>query len=163
MAGVRRAESRRGGAPAAARGHATVALDSAGATRRSCGMPSDLAAHLADRFASDGRALRARAGAVAGAPRRGPGPSADALRQMAAACDRIHALFVDADSDDAVRALLPTLGGLVAGARTEAERHVYAGAVSRVREALDGDGGGAGDEGDDDDDAGDDGAPGARQ
>ena len=68
---------------------------------------------------------------------------------MANACEQVRALFADADSDDAVRALLPTLGGLVAGARNEDERYVYAGAVARTTQALDGD-----DE--DDDEASDD-------
>jgi hypothetical protein len=34
---------------------------------------------------------------------------------------------------------MPTLVGLVAGARNEEERNVYAGAVSRASQALDGD------------------------
>jgi hypothetical protein len=112
-------------------------------------MPSDIAAHLAERFASDARALRARAAALGAAPRRSAGPTAESCRVMADACDRIEQLFADAESDEAVRALLPMLGGLVVGARSEGERHVYAGAVSRVHQALDG-----GD--DEDDDAEDD-------
>ncbi len=124
-------------------------------------MPSPIAEHLADRFASDARALRARAEALAAAAR-GPGgpggrarpvgPGADATRRMADACDRVRALFAEVPDDEAARALLPTLAGLVAGARADDERHVYAGAVSRLSDALAGgedpDGGG--------DDAGDD-------
>ncbi len=102
-------------------------------------MASPIAAHLADRFAADAAALRARADALRASPKRVPGPSAQACATMADACDRIRRLFVDADSDEAVRALLPTLGGLVAGARSEEERHVYAGAVARTTQALDGD------------------------
>ena len=115
-------------------------------------MSSPIAAHLADRFAADAAALRARADALRATPKRAPGPSPQALLTMAGACDQVRALFADADSDDAVRALLPTLGGLVAGARNEEERHVYAGAVSRTTEALDGDDEGEDDEADDDED-----------
>ena len=68
----------------------------------------------------------------------------------------VRALFADADSDDAVRALLPTLGGLVAGARNEDERYVYAGAVARTTQALDGDDEEDDDEGGDDTDADED-------
>jgi hypothetical protein len=88
---------------------------------------------------------------VRAAGTRGPGPSAQALLTMAEACDRVRALFADTADDDAVRALVPTLAGLVAGARNEEERHVYAGAVSRASQALDGGG-----EDDDDEDAEDD-------
>ncbi len=103
-------------------------------------MPSPLATHLAERFASDARALRARATALAAAPNRG-GPSARDCRAMADACDRIERLFADVEDDAAVATLLPTLGGLVAGAPSEPTRHVYAGAVVRVQQALDGPGG----------------------
>ncbi len=127
-------------------------------------MPSPIAEHLADRFASDARALRARAEALAAAAR-GPGgpggrarpvgPGADATRRMADACDRVRALFAEAadaeaPDDEAARALLPTLAGLVAGARADDERHVYAGAVARLTEAL---GGGGDDDEDEEDDA----------
>ena len=101
-------------------------------------MASPIAEHLAGRFAADANALRARADATRVAPKRA-GPNAQSLLTMANACEQVRALFADADSDDAVRALLPTLGGLVAGARNEDERYVYAGAVSRATEALDGD------------------------
>jgi hypothetical protein len=111
-------------------------------------MASPIAAHLADRFAADAVALRARADALRASPTRIPGPSVQACTTMADACDRIRLLFADAESDDAVRALLPMLGGLVAGARNEEERYVYAGAVARTTQALDG-------EDDDDDDEGD--------
>lgn len=114
-------------------------------------MASPIAEHLAGRFAADANALRARADATRVAPRRGPGPSPQALLTMADACEQVRALFADADSDEAVRALLPTLGGLVAGARNEEERHVYAGAVSRTTEALDGGGEDAADDEDDED------------
>lgn len=117
-------------------------------------MASPIAEHLAGRFAADANALRARADATRVAPRRGPGPSPQALLTMADACEQVRALFADADSDEAVRALLPTLGGLVAGARNEEERHVYAGAVSRTTEALDG----GDDDADDEDEHEDDGA-----
>ncbi len=111
-------------------------------------MPSPLAAHLADRFAADARGLRARAAAVGtgagtGAARGAVGPSAAAYARMAAACDQVEALFAEAADgtrdDDALREVLPRLAGMVAGARSADERHVYAGAVARLTEGLDGD------------------------
>jgi len=60
---------------------------------------------------------------------------------------RIEVPMPDMPDDDAARALLPTLAGLVAGARADDERHVYAGAVSRLSDALAG-----GDDGEDDED-----------
>ena len=125
-------------------------------------MPSPLAAHLADRFAADARGLRARAAAVAGVPgargaasRATGGPTAASYTRMAEACDRVKQLFADAADgtvdDDALRALMPQLAGLVAGARSPDERSVYAGAVSRLSDGLDGE-----DEDDGDDDSDDD-------
>jgi hypothetical protein len=108
-------------------------------------MPSPIAEHLVERFASDARALRARADALAAVGRAGrgaarpPGPTAESTLRMAAACDRVQALFAEAADDEAARALLPALAGLVAGAPTEDERYVYAGAVARLTDALDGD------------------------
>jgi hypothetical protein len=119
-------------------------------------MPSPLAEHLAARFASDARALRARATALAaaapaaaGAPARGgaarrpaprpAGPTVESTERMARACDQVQAMFAAVESDEAAGALLPTLAGLVAGAPTEDERYVYAGAVARLTDALDGD------------------------
>ena len=123
-------------------------------------MPSPIAEHLADRFASDARALRARAESLTAAPRapggaRAVGPSVESTRRMADACDRVRALFAEVPDDDAARALLPTLTGLVAGARADDERHVYAGAVSRLSDALAGEDE-DGDEADADDDEEDD-------
>ena len=128
-------------------------------------MPSPLAQHLAERFASDARALRARASALAAAgpaaaggpgrpggrkapPARPAGPSVESTERMARACDQVEAMFAAVESDEAASALLPTLSGLVAGARTEDERYVYAGAVARLTDALDGE--------DDDEEDGDD-------
>ena len=118
-------------------------------------MSSPLADHLAGRFASDARALRARAQALAAAgPARGraaarpAGPSAESTERMAAACDRVEALFAGAESDEAVAALLPTLEGLASGAATSEERYVYAGAVARLTQAL----GGDAEDGDDEED-----------
>jgi hypothetical protein len=125
-------------------------------------MSSPIAEHLAERFASDARALRARADSLAAAARDGRGarpvgPGAESTRRMADACDRVRALFADVPDDVAARALLPTLAGLVAGARADDERHVYAGAVSRLSDALGAaDGSGADDGHADDDDADDD-------
>ena len=118
-------------------------------------MSSPVAEHLAERFAADAAALRARADALRATPRRPAGPSAQACLAMADACDRMRMLFAEAASDEAVRALIPTLTGLVAGARNEEERYVYAGAVSRASQALDGDD----DEEDDDAEDGDDEEP----
>jgi hypothetical protein len=70
---------------------------------------------------------------------------------MAEACDRVQALFAEVPDDDAARALLPRLSGLVAGARADDERHVYAGAVARLTEALHG-GADDGDDADEEDD-----------
>lgn len=114
-------------------------------------MPSPIAEHLADRFASDARALRARADALAAVGRAGRGgarpvgPSAESTLRMAQACDQVQALFADVADDEAARALLPALAGFVAGARSDDERYVYAGAVSRLSDAL------AGDDADEDD------------
>ena len=127
-------------------------------------MPSPLAAHLADRFAADARGLRARAtalgtpGARAGAGRAPGVPNAASYTRMAEACDRVERLFADvADGtvdDDALRALMPQLAALVAGARSPDERSVYAGAVSRLTDGLDGgDEDGDEDDSDDEDDA----------
>ncbi|MDF1503893.1 hypothetical protein [Roseisolibacter sp. H3M3-2] len=101
-------------------------------------MSNPLAEHLADRFAADGAALRARAAALRPGGPRAPGPSPQSLQRMAEACDRVRDLFAGAADDAAVRALLPTLAGMVAGARDD-ERAVYAGAVARASQALDGD------------------------
>lgn len=116
-------------------------------------MPSPLAAHLADRFAADARGLRARAAALAGT-RRGGGPDAASYTRMADACDRVRAIFeevADVMRDDAaLRDVMPRIAGLVAGARSPDERNVYAGAVVRLTEGLEG-----GDETEDDDDVDD--------
>jgi hypothetical protein len=122
-------------------------------------MSSPIAEHLSDRFASDARALRARAESLAARAGRGArpvGPNVEATRRMADACDRVRALFAEVPDDDAARALLPTLAGLVAGARTDDERHVYAGAVSRLGDALAGEADDDEDVDDADDDADDD-------
>jgi hypothetical protein len=115
-------------------------------------MPSPIAEHLAQRFADDAQALRARATTLratvpAGRGARPAGPSAEACLQMATACEQVSQLFGGVQEDAEVRALLPQLSGLVAGARSEPERHVFAGAVARAHEALDG-----GDDADEDDD-----------
>jgi hypothetical protein len=114
-------------------------------------MSSPVAEHLADRFAADAVALRRRAEALRAAPGRPAGPNAAACLAMADACEQVRQLFAGATSDEAVRALIPTLAGMVAGARTDDVRHVYAGAVSRASEALDGD-----EDDEDDAEAGDD-------
>ncbi len=120
-------------------------------------MPSPLAAHLADRFAADARGLRARAAALAGARQSG-GPNPGSYARMAEACDRVQAIFADAADvtadDDALRGIMPQLAGLVAGARTPDERNVYAGAVVRLTEGLEGGDDDTDDDTDDDEDDG---------
>lgn len=104
-------------------------------------MSASLAEHLAERFAADARALRQRVASLERTTSRGtPGPDAARSRRMADACERVQTLFAsvaDTADDETVRALLPTLAGLVAGATSDEERHVYAGAVARAREGLD--------------------------
>ena len=111
------------------------------------------AAHLAGRFASDARALRARAEQLASAPAASPrggarqpaGPDAAGCRAMADACDRVAALFASAEDEAALGALVPLLERVLADERSPDARHVYAGAVARLRQTL-------GDEEDDDED-----------
>jgi hypothetical protein len=115
-------------------------------------MPDDsLGAALSARFRDDAQALRARA-SVLDAQRgatRGHGPSAAACRQMADACDRVHALLAAATDGAALAAAAPELERLRAAEQSPDAKHVYAGAVQRVRQAL---GDGADDDLDDDED-----------
>lgn len=114
-------------------------------------MSSPLALHLAERFAADARRLRARAAALTAA-RRGTGPDATSCTRMAEACDRVERLFAEAadeiPDDDALRDLMPQIEDLVAGARSPDERNVYAGAVVRLTEGLNGENDDANDEDD---------------
>ena len=142
------------------------------------------AAHVAERFASDARALRRRAeqlDAANGGPAKGGsakgrsgapaqngarpgqrnappggqggakpgvgGPDAAACRRMADACDRVSALVAGAGDAAALGAVVPLLERMLADERTPEVRHVYAGAVERVQQAL-----GEGDDETDDDD-----------
>ena len=120
-------------------------------------MTDPLAERLAAHFRDDAQALRARAIVLdtqRGGPR-GHGPSAAACRQMADACDRVSALLGAAVDTAALRAAIPELERLRAGERASDARHVYDGAVTRVRQALD-QNGAAPHEDDEDEDADDD-------
>lgn len=134
------------------------------------------AAHLAGRFAADAQALRRRAeqlgttrgaspagaagtkaagkGAPKGAVARPPaGPDAAACARMADACERVSTLFAGARDVASLGALVPLLEQTLADERTPEARHVYAGALSSVRDLL---GEADDDEEDDDDEEGDD-------
>jgi len=120
-------------------------------------MSDPLAERLAAHFRDDAQALRARAtvlDAQRGGPR-GHGPSAAACRQMADACDRVSALLGAAVGAAALRDVIPELERLRAAERASDARHVYDGAVTRVRKALD-QNGAATDEDEDDDEEDDD-------
>src|SRR5690349_18861768 len=100
-------------------------------------MPDPLAERLAARFRDDAQALRARA-TVLDARRADPrshGPSAAACRQMADACDRVTALLGGAADVAALWAAVPELERLRAAERSTDARHVYDGAVTRLRQA----------------------------
>ena len=118
--------------------------------------PTAAAAHLAQRFASDAQALRRRAeqldaarpprgGAKGGGRAAGGGPDSASCRLMADACDRAGALFASATDEAALEALIPLLERVHADERSPDARHVYAGALARLRQAL-------GDDLEDDDD-----------
>ena len=105
------------------------------------------AARLTARFRDDAQALRARATVLdaQGAARRGGGgPNAAACRAMADACDRVAALFSGA-SDETLEGVIPELERLLTAERAPDTKHVYEGAIARVRQSL-------GDADDDDDD-----------
>ena len=111
-------------------------------------MTDPLPTLLASRFRDDAQALRARASVLAArGGTQGHGPSAEACRQMADACDRVSALLGAAADETALRAVVPELERLLAAERSPDVRHVYGGAVTRVSQAL----GGADDDDDDDD------------
>ena len=122
-------------------------------------------AHLAERFSADAEALRRRAeqldaprpGAARGATARPQpgGPTAAACRQMADACDRVSALLVGARDAATLGALIPLLEQTLADERSPDARHVYAGALTRLRQAV-GDELDDDDEDDEDEDDGDD-------
>ncbi|AHG91534.1 hypothetical protein J421_3997 [Gemmatirosa kalamazoonensis] len=111
-------------------------------------MTDPLPTLLASRFRDDAQALRARASVLQSrGGTQAHGPSADACRQMADACDRVSALLGAAADATALRAAVPELERLLAAERSPDVRNVYGGAVTRVRQAL-----GAADEDDEDDD-----------
>ena len=115
-------------------------------------MTEPLPTLLASRFRDDAQALRARASVLAArGGTQAHGPSADACRQMADACDRVSALLGAAADATALRAAVPELERLLAAERSPDVRNVYGGAVTRVRQAL-----GAADDDDLDDDDEDD-------
>ena len=55
---------------------------------------------------------------------------------MAEACDRISVLFAGADSDESLRARIPSLERYKNEEQEPSVQHVYAGAIIRVRENL---------------------------
>ena len=142
--------------------------------------PYGPASFLAERFAADAQALRRRAeqldsarpaggarapkGSAKGARAPVAGPDAAACRRMADACDRVHALFAGAADGAALGALIPLLERVHADERSPDARHVYAGALARLRQTLDegedeDDSDDDDDDNDDDDDDADDGEP----
>ena len=117
-------------------------------------MTDPLSTQLASRFRDDAEALRARASVLlARGGTQGHGPTAEACRQMADACDRVSALLGAAADDAALRAAVPELERLLAAEPSPDARYVYGGAVTRVRQAL---GGSVDDDEDDEDDEADD-------
>jgi hypothetical protein len=123
-------------------------------------------ARLAERFSADAEALRRRAEQL-DAPRPGAGrgaagrpqpgaPSAAACRQMADACDRVSALLTGARDAATLGALIPLLEQTLADERSADARHVYAGALTRLRQAVGDDALDDDDEDDEDDDENDD-------
>jgi len=124
-------------------------------------------AHLAERFSADAEALRRRADQL-DAPRPGAGPaaagrpqpgapSAAACRQMAEACDRVSAQLTGARDAATLGALIPLLEQTLADERSADARHVYAGALTRLRQAVGDDEMDDEDEDEDDEDDEDDG------
>ena len=131
------------------------------------------ATFLAERFAADAQALRRRAeqldaarpgagargakgGAKPGARQPPGGPDAAACRRMAEACDRVGALLAGAHDEAALGALIPLLERTLADERAPEARHVYAGALARLRQTVGDDEDDMDDEDDDDVDDDDD-------
>jgi hypothetical protein len=114
-------------------------------------MTDSLAMTLAARFRDDAQALRARATVLdSRSAQRGGGPDAAACRRMAEACDRVSALFAGAQHEDALADVGRSLDRLLSAERSGDARHVYEGAITRLRQAMDG--GSARDDDDDEDD-----------
>lgn len=105
-------------------------------------MTDPLAETLAAHFRSDAEALRARASVLQsrGPAARGGGPDAASCRRMADACDRVVQVFVAVDSIDALANAGRALDRLHADEPSGDARHVYAGAIARLRQAMDGNG-----------------------
>jgi hypothetical protein len=100
-------------------------------------MTETLSARLAARFEEDARALRIRAEMLAKQQKRGGGPDAAACEAMAGACDRVRALFAGAADDVALAEAGPQLERMLEVERSADARHVYAGAIARLRQSLD--------------------------
>ena len=115
-------------------------------------MTETLSARLAARFEEDARALRIRAEMLAKQPKRGGGPDAAACDAMASACDRVRAVFAGAPDDAALAEAVPQLERMLEVERSPDARHVYAGAIARLRQSLDEAAGNIIDDDDDDDD-----------
>jgi hypothetical protein len=75
---------------------------------------------------------------------------------MADACDRVRALFASAIDEDAVRAMAPELEQMMATEPSTDARHVFAGAIARLRQAIEPASAHDDDDDDDDDDDEDD-------
>ena len=115
-------------------------------------MTDTLSARLAARFEEDARALRIRAEMLAQQPKRGGGPDAAACDAMAGACDRVRAVFAGAADDVALAEAGPQLERMLEVERSPDARHVYAGAIARLRQSLDEAAGTVVDDDDDDED-----------
>ena len=105
-------------------------------------MDASLSAHLASRFRDDAQALLARATVLdaQGPARRGGGPNAATCRAMADACDRVSALFAGAADEVALTDVGREIERLLGAEPSPDVKHVYNGALARLRQALDEDG-----------------------
>jgi hypothetical protein len=98
--------------------------------------------YLVGRFRADAAALHQRATALGGAAgeRRSGGPDAAMSTRMAVACEAVAALVEGipegTEAPGALAALIPQLEARAAQAGAGAERAVFAGAATRVREVL---------------------------
>ena len=117
-------------------------------------MTQNLPQYLAECFSGDARALRDRATKLGNA--RGPGPTSVQCRAMADACDRVSALLTGARDAATLGALIPLLEQTLADERSADARHVYAGALARLRQTLGDEDADDEDDGDEEEDADDD-------
>jgi hypothetical protein len=113
-------------------------------------MTDSLPAHLAARFRDDAQALRARATVLDAQGGRGAGPDAAACRAMADACDRVSGLFASAADELGLTDVGRQLDRLLDGEPHPDVKHVYSGALTRLRQALDAESGDVGADDEDD-------------